>query len=548
MKIGLCQLNPLTGDIEGNKKKVLQELQRSKSEACELLVFPELFLQGYPPRDLLENKWFIEEALNAVQEICKESEKYLDTGILLGVAIPDNLKNGRGLYNSAVLIYQGKIIFHQNKTLLPTYDIFDESRYFDPSPNVSLIDFRGEKLGITICEDAWNDEEMWTRPRYDNNPVKDLAEAGATLLINISASPFHISKQELRYSIIKNHSKKHSLPFVFVNMTGANDELVFDGNSMYFNKDGELCGIMPPFREDVLFVDTNAIMASVQKPQFDTISNVKDALVIGVRDYLKKCGFKRAVLGLSGGIDSAVTCAIAVEALGADNVFGITMPSQYSSEGSISDSEKLAENLGIRCETLPIKDIFNEMTSTLKPVFEGTKPNVAEENLQARIRGTLLMGFSNKFNALLLTTGNKSEMAVGYCTLYGDMNGGLAVISDLYKTKVYELARFINKDREIIPVDTITKPPSAELRPDQKDEDSLPPYEVLDAILKMLIEENASSHDVIKKGYDTATVSWIVRALAINEYKRRQSAPGLKVTSKAFGSGRRFPIAARYLR
>ena len=549
MRVALCQLNSTPGDIAGNCRTVLETLKNTAKDKPELLMFPELFLLGYPPRDLLENDWFIEDVNSAIDEICIESKKYPETGILLGTAtVRDNSNGGHRLNNSAVLIYRGEVVFTHNKLLLPTYDIFDETRYFEKATTLSTFEFRGEKLGITVCEDAWNSDEMWGTHKYERDPISELVNIGATTLLNISASPFHINKQKARFDIFKTHAKKHKLPFLLVNTVGGNDELIFDGNSFMFGKNSNLVEMLPSFKEAIKIVDTDAKTGEINPPSFNDMASIHDALILGIRDYFQKCGFQRAVIGLSGGIDSAVTCALAVEALGHDQVFGITMPSEYSSDGSVSDSESLAKNLKIRCETLPIKDTFDSFNKTLNPIFKEEKPDVTEENLQARIRGTLLMAFSNKFGALLLTTGNKSEMAVGYCTLYGDMNGGLAVISDLYKTAVYDLARYINRKREIIPITTIEKPPSAELRPDQKDEDSLPPYEDLDSILKMLIEENASSYDIIKKGYSEEVVSWVIRAMAINEYKRKQAAPGLKITSKAFGSGRRFPIAAKYLR
>lgn len=548
MKIALCQLNPVTGDITGNTGRIKEVIKNTASQPPDLLVFPELFISGYPPLDLLENNWFIASGLSALDELCALSQQYPETGIITGFALPNNVPNGRGLFNSAVLITDGKILFHQNKSLLPTYDVFDESRYFDPAPDISIVEFKGEKLGITICEDAWNAEDMWDHPRYNSDPVKELAGMGATIMINISASPFYIDKEKPRFSIIQNHAKQHNLPFVFVNMIGANDELIFDGNSMFFDATGALCETLPTFDEAVRIIDTTSSYNPIAEPQLDSIGNVHDALVLGVRDYTGKCGFKKALVGLSGGIDSAVTCAIAAEALGAENVLGVTMPSQYSPASSISDSQKLAKNLGIEFKTIPIEPVFDSFNKSLAPHFKDRKLDVTEENIQARIRGNILMALSNKFGSLPLSTGNKSELAVGYCTLYGDMCGGLAVLSDLYKTMVYKLARYINRKKKIIPKRIITKPPSAELYPEQKDIDFLPPYDVLDEILKLLIEKGASTKEIISKGFDSATVKWIARGVAKNEYKRRQAAPGLKVTLKAFGSGRRFPIAAKYVR
>ncbi len=548
MKIALCQLNPITGDIAGNTARIREVIENTREQNLDLLVFPELFILGYPPLDLLENNWFIGRGLSALDELCNLSQQYPGLGILTGLALLDNVANGRGLLNSAALITDGHILFHQNKSLLPTYDVFDESRYFDPAPDISCIEFKGEKLGITICEDAWNDEDMWDHQQYTFDPVKTLADMGATLFINISASPFCLGKKHFRFLLFENHARKHKQPFVFVNMIGANDELIFDGNSMFFNAEGALCEYLPSFDEAVRIIDTESPHTPVPAPGQDSIQDVFHALVLGIKDYTRKCGFNKALIGLSGGIDSAVTCALAVEALGAKNVRGITLPSQYSSEGSIADSKILAAYLGIELKHIPLEPIFNSYIDTLSPHFNKKHPDSTEENIQARIRGSILMSLSNKYGCLLLTTGNKSELAVGYCTLYGDMCGGLAVISDIYKTMVYDLARYINRNNEIIPQAIIDKPPSAELRPDQKDSDSLPPYDVLDDILKLLIEEGSSTKEIIDKGFDEETVRWITYAIAKNEYKRRQAAPGLKITPKAFGLGRRFPIAAKYER
>lgn len=548
MKIVLCQLNPVSGDVAGNTQRIKDTVFKTASEQPDLLVFPEMFILGYPPRDLLEHQWFIAQGLSALDELCAFSQQFPMIGILTGIALPNNLANGRGIYNSAVLIYQGAILFHQNKSLLPTYDVFDEVRYFDPAHEVQIVEFKGEKLGISICEDAWNAEDMWNQRLYEIDPIEKLAHSGATLLINIAASPFHLGKQNLRLSVVQNHALRYGIPFVFVNMTGGNDELIFDGTSMYCDHNGSVCTILPPFKESIATVDTDAICAEKAVPQLDTIKNVHDALVLGIRDYVRKCGFAKLLVGLSGGIDSAVTCALAVKAVGSDNVLGVTMPSLYSSEGSVVDSQQLGHQLGICVEKVPIETIFSTITQAMAPLFNGYEADITEENIQARIRGIILMALSNKFGALLLSTGNKSEMAVGYCTMYGDMSGGLAVLADVYKTKVYELAHYINREKEIIPKAIIDKAPSAELKPDQKDQDSLPPYDILDTILLELIEHGKSTSDVIAQGFERQTVEWIVRAVINNEYKRRQAPPGLKITEKAFGSGRRFPIAARYTR
>jgi len=548
MKIVLCQCNPIVGDIAGNVNKIKDILQDTKSQKPDLLVFPELFLQGYPPRDLLEQPWFITRGLAAIEEIALLSKQSPGTGILTGCAMPHNRGNGTGLHNAAVLIANGQILFHQNKTLLPSYDVFDEARYFDPADRIEVFTFKNEVLGITVCEDAWTDPELLLGNRYNFKPVDEVARQGASLLINISSSPFHHGKETLRFQLMQKHARNTGLPFVFVNQVGGNDELIFDGTSMYFDKEGNLCRVGKSFREDVISIDTAESGEPVSFPPVDSIGSICDALELGLRDYVKKCGFQKVIIGLSGGIDSAVTAAVAVRALGSDNVLGVTMPSCYSSTGSVDDSIALAEFLGIRCETIPIGPVFDSFLTVMEPHFANTESGVAEENMQARIRGNILMALSNKFNYLLLSTGNKSELAVGYCTLYGDMNGGLSVISDLPKTMVYKLARYINSEKELIPQNTISKPPSAELRPDQKDQDSLPDYEILDAILNGLVEEGKSLDEMAQAGFDRTIVNWVDRALKINEYKRRQAAPGLRVTPKAFGMGRRFPLAARFER
>lgn len=550
MKITLCQLNPVVGDIDGNADCLCRAVQERSASECDLFIFSELFLQGYPPRDLLEREWFIRRSMSAIERIKELSVSVPDTAILFGTLMPICRGPGKPLANAALLVKDGRILLEQHKTLLPTYDIFDETRYFQPASSITTVRLGGETLGVTICEDAWNDPRL-TLPRlYDRDPVGELVSAGATILINISASPFYSGKEHVRRSIMQGHSERHSIPMIFVNQVGGNDELVFDGGSMVFNGDGAPCGHLPRFEEAFFSLDTRRLGAIVDNGEHEdvdgSIASVHDALVLGVRDYVRKCGFSKALLGLSGGIDSAVTAAIAARALGSGNVWGVTMPSRYSSEGSVDDSAVLAANLGIRFSRIPIENVFSSLLSSLEPFFAGLEPDIAEENLQARVRGTLLMALSNKFGALLLSTGNKSELAVGYGTLYGDMNGGLCVISDLPKARVYELAGYINREKEIIPVSTITKAPSAELRPDQKDQDSLPPYPVLDAILEMLVEEGESCDTIVQKGFDPQTVKWVARAVARSEYKRRQAPTGLKVTPKAFGSGRRFPIAARY--
>jgi len=565
MRIAMAQLNPTIGDFAGNLDKMEQTLAACAAEgAPDLVVFPELFLCGYPPRDLLERAWFIRQAQDAVKRVLEISQRYPEAGILVGVPLPTDRLTGKGLYNSALLIEGGQVLLQQNKSLLPTYDVFDEARYFDPARAISVVPFHGERLGISICEDAWTDPELWLRPPYDSDPIAALAEAGATTLVNISASPFWAGKEEIRYRLLSNHARKHGLPLVFVNQVGANDELVFDGRSLYLDRSGNPCAVFPAFTEAVQTVDTTPPgPAEVYRAQ-PVIESVYQALVLGIRDYTRKTGFRQVVLGLSGGIDSALTCALAAAALGPENVVGVTMPAPYSSSGSVEDSRELARNLGIRLLAIPISEILEAYLDTLTPFFppcgegaglrEGRAPDVTEENIQSRIRGNTLMALSNKFGYLVLTTGNKSELAVGYCTLYGDMSGGLAVIADVPKTMVYELARYVNRKRdivpqplrEIIPQASLTKPPSAELRPNQTDQDTLPPYDILDGILKLYVDEGCSLAEIVDRGYERDTVRWVLRAVDRNEYKRWQAAPGLKVTSKAFGMGRRIPVAARY--
>jgi NAD+ synthase (glutamine-hydrolysing) len=504
-----------------------------------------MFLTGYPPQDLLEKDWFAERAEESLAALLRLSVRYPDTGVLVGSISRSDRAHGKGLHNSAFLVASGEVVFTHHKLLLPTYDVFDEARYFDRGTDVALTDFAGERLGISICEDAWTDPALWDVPAYDSDPVADASAAGATLLINLSASPFTMGKDETRYRLFSGHAKKHGLPFVLVNQVGGNDELIFDGHSMVVGADGGLVDHLPGFREEVRVIDTEAQATGAFAAE-DPVTSIHDALVLGLRDYVRKCGFERVAVGLSGGIDSAVVCALAAEALGPANVAGITMPSAYSSSGSVDDSLALAKNLGVRIETVPIGSIHDSYLETLGNLFPTDEVDVTIENVQARIRGNILMALSNREGHLVLSTGNKSELAVGYCTLYGDMSGGLAVISDVPKTMVYRLARYINRDGEVIPESTITKLPSAELRPDQCDQDSLPEYEVLDGILEDYVDEGRSLAEIVAGGADEETARWVVAAVNRNEYKRRQAAPGLKVTSKAFGTGRRMPIAARY--
>jgi NAD+ synthase (glutamine-hydrolysing) len=547
MKVTVAQLNPVVGDVEGNLKKITNALEQCSRDSGELLVLPELFLVGYPPKDLLERQWFISKVKKGIEEIKHISKNYPEIGILVGAPTPTGKDIGRGLYNSAVFICNGEELFTQHKSLLPTYDVFDETRYFDTAYEVHVVSFKGEKLGISICEDIWNDPEIWLKRNYPFDPIKCLAEKGATLFINLSGSPYHVGKEEIRYSIVSNHARKHGIPFVFVNQVGANDDLIFDGNSMCVDKTGELLEAFPAFEERIKTVDLSLEGGKIKYISQEEIESVHDALVLGVQDYMKKCGFKKAVVGLSGGMDSALTCCIAKEAIGSENVLAVAMPSPYSSKESVDHSIELAKNLGIELKIISISSLFQSYIDSLKEHLKsGDEVDVALENIQARIRGNILMALSNEAGYLVLSTGNKSELSVGYCTLYGDMTGGLAVISDVPKTMVYKLAEYINRDSEIIPNGIIEKAPSAELKPDQKDEDTLPPYDILDKILYCYVHEAYSIKGIIDLGFDPEIVKWVVRAVDRNEYKRRQGALGLRVTSKAFGVGRRMPIAARY--
>jgi NAD+ synthase (glutamine-hydrolysing) len=547
MRLTVAQLNPIVGDVAGNVERIRQTLLDTRSDHPDLVVFPELFLSGYPPRDLLEYPWFLRRIEEGIEEVRRISRAHTETGIIVGAPLRTGQAVGAGIYNAAVLFFRGDVLLRQAKSLLPTYDVFDEARYFDAGSGPQVCPFMGETLGVSVCEDAWNDPELWPLQRmYPFDPIAIQAHKGATLFINISASPFYVGKEEIRFRLISGHAQKHGVPFVYVNQVGGNDELIFDGRSLALDRQGNPLWVGPAFEETIATIDTEAAGHPKGYEPLEPIATVYRALVLGIRDYLRKCGFSKAVVGLSGGIDSAVTCCLAVEALGKENVLGITMPSPYSSVGSVEDSRRLAQNLGIQFLVIPITTVFSSYLETLEGHFAGMPADVTEENIQARIRGNILMAFSNKYGYLVLSTGNKSELAVGYCTLYGDMSGGLSVISDVPKMMVYELARYINREREIIPGAILEKPPSAELRPNQKDEDSLPPYPILDPILHLYIEEKRSAEEIIAEGFDPDMVERVIRMVNRNEYKRRQAAPGLKVTTKAFGMGRRMPIAARY--
>ncbi len=548
MKITIAQINPTIGDIDGNLGKIAG-IFRDNEKKTDLIVFPELSLTGYPPRDLLEKPGFIEKTRTALDKLSEMSGKYPGAALLVGAPTATGKKTGKGLYNSAVLISGGKVLGASHKALLPAYDVFDETRYFDPSPDIKVIPFKDQMLGISICEDMWNDPDMWPKKIYVTDPIDKLKREGATMLINVSASPFHSGKEGARRKLISKHAAKYGTPFVFVNQVGGNDELVFDGRSMCVDGNGEPVSVLPSFEEKVETVDTEETGDKKRYVPDDETGAIYRALVLGLRDYMGKCGFSKAVAGLSGGIDSSLVACIAKDAIGGKNVLGIAMPSPYSSRESAKYSEELAVNLGVEFKTIPIADIYHAYIDALKKDLEiekGPEVDVAMQNIQARIRGNILMAFSNKYGHILLTTGNKSELAVGYCTLYGDMAGGLAVISDVPKTMVYRLAGYVNRESEIIPQSVIDRSPSAELRPGQLDQDTLPPYETFDGILQGYLEEGDTEEQLVKKGFDPDMVRWVIRSVNRNEYKRRQAPPGLKVTSKAFGSGRRMPIAAKY--
>ena len=542
MKVALAQINTTVGDLPGNEAKIRSAYQRGVEAGAEMVVLPELTITGYPPRDLLLKNEFVAQNLAALNRLAGITGK---TALLVGYVGQATARPGRSLTNDVALLQNGKILATRSKTLLPTYDVFDEDRYFEPALNNLPVDLADAKIGLTVCEDIWNDEEFWPERRYRNNPPMELIASGAKILFNISASPWTLGKEKVRSEMLSSLARKARTPIVFCNAVGGNDELVFDGNSMVFNAAGQLIAQAKLFSEDFVVADTRSTEA-IEFHSGPDVEKVHDALVLGLRDYLHKCGFKSAVLGLSGGIDSAVVAALAAEALGKENVRGVSLPSEYSSQHSLDDARVLAGNLGIQYDVIPIQTVFAGAKHELKTIFAGRAEDTTEENIQARLRGVLLMAMSNKFGSLLLTTGNKSELGVGYCTLYGDMCGGLAVISDVPKTMVYQLAKWINREREIIPDSSITKPPSAELRPDQRDQDSLPPYEILDAILEHYVVHARSLGEIVALGFEEATAKRVIRLIDLSEYKRRQAAPGLKVTSKAFGVGRRFPVAQKF--
>jgi NAD+ synthase (glutamine-hydrolysing) len=543
MKIALAQLNPTVGDFAGNSAKILDFAQRASQRGADLAVFSELCLCGYLPMDLIERPQFIDRNERELDCLAKK----LPIPSIIGYAARATSFTGKSAANAAAFLANGKIQFVQHKMLLPTYDVFDESRYFQPAASQNVFSFGGQDLGITVCEDIWNDKTFWAKPLYERDPVAELIAKRASLIINISGSPYTIDKRSLRLDMLRALAKSHGLPVVYVNQVGGNDSLVFDGGSVVVLPDGQIPAQASSFEEDLVLFDTETNAGDLHSQPSAELDLVLQALICGTRDYVCKSGFRAVVVGLSGGIDSSVVAAIAVAAFGRENVLGVSMPGPYSSEGSRADARQLAENLGIEFLTMPITDVFHSYQAALAGAFRGRPENVAEENLQARVRGNFLMALSNKFGSMVLSTGNKSEMAVGYCTLYGDMAGGLATLSDVPKTMVYELANLINRERELIPRASIEKPPSAELRPNQTDQDSLPAYEVLDRILRAYIEDVKCPEEIATQcGFDIELVRSIAGKVDRNEYKRRQAPPGLKITSRAFGLGRPFPIVQKF--
>ena len=568
MKIGILQLNSTIGSFADNRQKLVTGYQTVGALGAEFVLAPEMFLCGYPPRDLLLRADFIETDLAVLADMAKQIGSI---PLCVGYVDKNPERPGRALRNSAAVLQNGKIIWRTHKSLLPTYDVFDEDRYFEPAKGATPFQFNGRKLGITICEDIWNDEDFWPERLYRRDPIKELLGQGAEIILNIAASPWHDGKEKTRLAMLQRVARDERVPLAQVNLVGANDELIFDGHSVALNSRGEVIALGKGFEEEIFVADLGFSRSRGDEAQIEKESEtpcvvsckfefppreqqIFSALSLGIRDYVHKCGFKSVIVGLSGGIDSALVAVLAAEALGADKVLGVSMPARYSSEGSMSDARALAKNIGICYEVLPIESVFQSVEKQLAKVFAGTKPNEAEENVQSRLRGVTLMALSNKFGALVLTTGNKSEMAVGYCTLYGDMCGALAVIADVFKTDIYKLARWINsglasradRGKIIIPEASLTKPPSAELRPDQKDQDSLPPYETLDQILDAYVVKNLSKEEIIRRGFDAVVVNDVINKINFSEYKRRQAAPGLKVSPRAFGMGRRIPIAQKF--
>ncbi|HUP63739.1 MAG TPA: NAD+ synthase [Thermoanaerobaculia bacterium] len=544
LKVFVGQINPTVGALESNCRKIEDAYRAGVEAGADIVMVPELAVTGYPPRDLLDKKMFIDANLEIRDRLAKLTGS---TALLFGCVERNEKSWGKAVRNVAILAHEGKIVHRQVKSLLPTYDVFDELRYFEPAESTSIIEIFGRKIGISICEDYWFEDELNGRRLYGSNPVEPLARAGAEILLNISASPFNVGKRESRFNLFREIARRHSIPVVYVNQVGGNDELLFDGASIVIDDQGRTVWCGESFSEQLALVRLAGIPCDAVTP-LSPIEEVGGALLLGLKDYARKCGFSKAVVGVSGGIDSAVVAALVAEALGAENLTTISMPSQFSSEGSVTDARALAEALAVEFHIVPIAAIYDSYRARFDELFGDKTFDVTDENVQARIRGNILMAFSNKTGALVVTTGNKSELAVGYCTLYGDMAGGLSLLGDVYKTTVYELARWINREREIVPLATITKPPSAELRPDQTDQDSLPPYDLLDAILKLYIEELRDVDEIIAAGFDRAVVENVAKLVDGAEFKRQQAAPTIRVSSKAFGSGRQMPIAERWKR
>lgn len=540
MKIALAQINTTVSALEGNTSKVIKAIAEARDRGADLVIFNEMAITGYPPKDLFEREEFVETNLDMLDRVRKASS---GIGVIVGYVEKNPGPEGKNLFNAAALIEDGEIVSRRYKTLLPTYDVFDEARYFEPAKVLEVDSFRGLRLGVSICEDVWNDKQFWTRRLYSRDPIEELSNLGAEVLINISASPYSLGKRSLKADMLRTIAMRHRRPLLYVNQVGGNDRLVFDGASVAYGPDGRVMAQARDFAEDMVLVDTENWTGDLHPIAADELEEAYRALLLGIHDYVHKCGFGGVVIGLSGGIDSALTAVLATHALGKEHVVGISMPSRYSSTASKDDARILAENLGIEFHTVPIEPIFRSYLETLAPLFAGVEQDVTEENIQARIRGNILMAYSNKFGALVLGTGNKSEMAAGYCTLYGDMAGGLTAISDVYKTMVYRLARWINRNREVIPRSTLEKHPSAELKPDQRDSDSLPPYESLDPILKAYIEDGLSAKQIATLGHSLDLVNRVIRMVDGAEYKRQQAPPGIKISGKAFGTGRRMPIA-----
>jgi len=543
VRVAIGQINPVIGDFSGNLAKILDFAGQAKGRGAELAVFPEMCLCGYPPMDLVEHESFVEANLKSLRLLQQQAPAGI--GIVVGYVDRNRTRAGKPLVNTVSLVLDGEILLTQEKTLLPSYDVFDEARYFEPAPERRVLDWRGQRLGIAICEDFWWEAERATGSRYPVDPIKDLLDQGATLILAPSASPYHAGKPQVRLGLLSGIGKSSGVPVVYVNTVGANDSLIFDGQSMVTSREGRLVFLGAAFAEQLAVVDTSAAGAELSL-NADRYRELEQALVLGIADYVRKCGFRRVHLGLSGGIDSSLVAVLAVRAVGSEQVTLLALPSRYSSPGSITDAETLARNLGVRLDRLPIEEVFQASLNGLEPIFQGTAPDSTEENLQARIRGTLLMAYGNKFHSLLLATGNKSELATGYCTLYGDMCGGLAPIGDLLKTEVYALARSLNRGRELIPEAVFDKPPSAELKPDQTDQDTLPPYEQLDRILSRYLLDNLTFEQITALGEDPETVRRVLAMVSRAEFKRRQAAPVLKVSPRAFGTGRRIPIARRF--